>query len=146
MKFDLKCPKDWELFTMYLADKVDESKEYTVEVKQVRDNRTDQQRKAIQLYCSLMSKALNDGGYSFSDFAVHINEKGNSLPWDEQGNLFKDQAWRLVQRPLTGHESTTKINTQQVTQIYDVLNQKFIDMTNGVSIEFPNRWYGLGYE
>ena len=143
MKFDLKCPKDWELFTMYLADKVDESKEYTVEVKQVRDNRTDQQRKAIELYCKLMSAALNDAGFSYTNFVEIVAKNGVQVPFDK--DKFKE-SWRMVQIAMTGKKSTADLNSDEVTKIYDVLNAKFIDMTNGVSVEFPNRWYGLGYE
>ena len=143
MKFDLKCPKDWELFTMYLADKVDESKEYTVEVKRVRDNRTDQQRKAIEMYCKLMSAALNDAGFSYTGFVEIVAKNGVQVPFDQI--KFKE-SWRMVQIAMTGKKSTADLNSDEVTKIYDVVNQKFIDMTNGVSIEFPNRWYGLGYE
>ena len=128
---------------MYLADKVDESKEYTVEVKQVRDSRTDQQRKAIEMYCKLMSAALNDAGFSYTGFVEIVAKNGVQVPFDQI--KFKE-SWRMVQIAMTGKKSTADLNSDEVTKIYDVVNQKFIDMTNGVSIEFPNRYQGISYE
>jgi len=143
MKFDLKCEADWQLFAEYLGEKVDASKHYTIEVKKVRDNRTDQQRKAIELYCKLMSEALNDSGFTYTNFVEVVARRGVQVPFDQE--KFKE-AWRLVQLSMFKKKSTTELTSQEVTQVYDVINQKFIDMTNGVSIEFPNRWHGLTYE
>lgn len=143
MKFDLKCEKDWELFAEYLGEKVDESQHYTIEVKKVRDTRTSQQRKAIELYCKLMSESLNDAGFTYTNFVQVVARNGVQVPFDQE--KFKE-AWRLVQLSMFKKKSTTELTSQEVTQVYDVINQKFIEMTNGVSVEFPNRWHGLTYE
>jgi len=143
MKFDLKCPKDWELYQAYLVEKVDDSKHYTIEVKKVQDSRTSQQRKSIELYCKLMSEALNDAGFSYTNFVQVVAKNGVQVPFDQA--KFKE-SWRLVQKAMFKKESTADLTSTEVTQVYDVLNQKFIDMTNGVSVEFPNRWHGISYE
>ena len=140
MNFDLKCPKDWELFAEYMGEKIDESQHYRIEIVKVRDTRTTQQRKSIELYCKLMSEALNDAGFSYTDFVKIVAENGVQVPFDQV--KFKE-AWRTVQKAMFNKESTTELSTTEVSQVYDVLNQKFIDMTNGVSVPFPDRWHGI---
>jgi len=142
MKFDLKCPKDWELYQAYLVEKVDDSKHYTIEVKKVQDSRTSQQRKSIELYCKLMSEALNDGGIDYVKFLETIKEWGYETPWSQE--KVKDQ-WRLLQSTLFNKESTTELTTNEVTEVYDLMNREFIRLAHGVSVEFPNRWHGISY-
>ena len=139
MKFSMKCPKDWEKFAEYLGG-VNETEEYSIEIKKVRDTRTDQQRKAIELYCKLLAEALNDAGFSYTSFIRVINSNGVQVPWTQER---AKEAWRMVQVAMTKKESTTKLDSKEVSQIYDVVNAKFIEMTNGASVPFPDRWHGL---
>lgn len=144
MRFDLKCPADWKLFEEYIKDNVDQAKHYRIDMVNPRNTRTDQQRKSIELYCKLMSKALNDGGFDFSDFSRAIEHNGTTIPWDHDGRLFKEHVWRRVQRAMLDKESTTELNSDEVSRVYDVINRKFIEMTNrGISIQFPNRFHGI---
>lgn len=139
MKFSLKCPGDWEKFAEYLGS-VNEADEYSVEIKRVRDTRTNQQRKSIELYCKLLSETLNDAGFSYTSFIRVINSNGVQVPWTRER---AKEAWRMIQIAMTKKESTAKLDSVEVSQIYDVMNAKFIDMTNGASVPFPDRWHGL---
>lgn len=41
-----------------------------------------------------------------------------------------------------GTVTTTKLERKQVSQVYDVVNSKMIDLTNGVSVPFPDKFRG----
>ena len=100
--------------------------------------RTTTQNAAMHKYFELMAQALNDAGYSYSDFVELVEEKGNQVAWTESN--FKETGWRLVQRAMFNKESTSDLETHEVTKVYEVINARFADLA-GVSMNFPN-WRG----
>lgn len=100
--------------------------------------RTTTQNAAMHKYFELMAQALNDAGYSYSDFVELVEEKGNQVAWTESN--FKETGWRLVQRAMFNKESTSDLETHEVTKVYEVINARFAELA-GVSMNFPN-WRG----
>lgn len=100
--------------------------------------RTEQQRKAIEVYCREMANLANDAGYEFAAFIEHKKLKGTETPWSQE--LFKEYVWRPVQQAYLNKESTTRLKPEEVTIIYDVVNRKMAEIA-GISMVFPN-WRG----
>ena len=100
--------------------------------------RTEQQRKAIEVYCREMANQANDAGYKFSAFIEHKKLKGTETPWSQE--LFKEYVWRPVQQAYLKKTSTTQLKPEEVTVIYDVVNRKMAEIA-GISMNFPN-WRG----
>ena len=100
--------------------------------------RTEQQRKAIEVYCREMANLANDAGYEFASFIEHKKLKGTETPWSQE--LFKEYVWRPVQQAYLSKASTTRLKPEEVTVIYDVVNRKMAEIA-GVSMNFPN-WRG----
>jgi len=94
--------------------------------------RTKPQNSALHVYCSLLSKALNEAGY---DMAVMLKHKGE-IPWDERGVNVKERLWRPIQESLQQKESTTMANRKDYTQVYEALNN-WTGSKLGISIAWP---------
>lgn len=103
--------------------------------KTERQLRSDQQRKAIEVYCKEMANSINAGGYEFSAFIEHKKLKGTETPWSQE--LFKEYVWRPVQQAYLNKESTTRLKPDEVTRVYEVVNAKMAEIA-GVSMNFPN--------
>ena len=102
--------------------------------------RTTKQRKSIQLYCKQLAERFNDAGL---DMKAVLAVKEVSVPWSME--TVKDILWRGIQLPMFGFTSTTKLETDQVSKVYDTLN-KHTGEKLGVSMDFPNRFHGIKYE
>lgn len=144
--------------------------------------RTDQQNKAIWLYCDQLAQALNESGWdmrktlankqnakvlaylksaqkmlipalnqctgSWVNILSGVNGTLNKvialmsqgpeveIPWTKHSVM--DGIWRTVQVAMIGNESTTKLEVEQVSEIYETVNRA-IATTTGVSIPFPNQ-------
>lgn len=91
--------------------------------------RTDKQRKALELYCKFIAEKLNEEGVTFQMFF----KPGIEVPWTQQ--IVKDNVWRPVQQAMTGDKSTTKPHTDQYPKIYEVVNRKLTEF--GFYIPWP---------
>ncbi len=92
--------------------------------------RTLTQNNAMHKYCDMVAEALNDGGH---DFRKTIKEEID-VPWT--GDLVKDYLWRSIQIAITGHDSTTKPETHQYGEIYEVIN-RHLSSKLGVFVPWP---------
>lgn len=118
-----------------------------------RKQRTSQQNKALHKWFDMVADALNDAGWSVnkvleskliralraftewmretSDSWIFIADKLDELiinnaqtveiPWN--GTLIKELIYRPVMQAMTGHKSTTELNTVDPSEIYEVLNR-----------------------
>lgn len=97
--------------------------------------RTHKQNNAIHQYCGDLGDALTDAGYDLITFVKTCYKDGVSVPWTvEQA---KENIWRPVQVVITGKHSTTKLDTKQVSEVYDAINRHIAEKT-GVSVPFPS--------
>lgn len=112
-------------------------KDHFLEIKIVRraKQRTDQQRKAIEVYCRELATALNDAGLDQRAVLAQMRE-GVEIPWQQE--TVKDTLWRRIQVAILGKESTTKLNADEVSRVYDTLN-RWTGATFGVSVQFPEK-------
>jgi hypothetical protein len=94
--------------------------------------RTLTQNRSMHLYCDHVSVALNDAGFDFRQSLRHDID----VPWSE--SLAKDYIWRPVQAAVTGFESTTKPETHQYSEIYEILN-RHLSNKFGVFVPWPSK-------
>ena len=104
----------------------------TVDVIQKKNTRTDQQNKALHLFFTIISNQLNEMGVEYKHFGLN----GQVLSTMHTPNIVKEFIWRRIQISLFDVKSTTKINTEQINAITDVMIKFFGD--RGYLIEFPS--------
>ena len=93
--------------------------------------RTLTQNASLHKFCSMLAQSKNEAGF---DFRVFIKE-GYPVPFTEE--LVKEYIWKPIQKAVTGHESTTKPEPKQYSEVYDVLNVKLAE--HGLYIPWPCR-------
>ena len=91
--------------------------------------RSDQQRKALQVYCRQVAYVLNDQGITFTMFF----RSGFEVPWSM--DIVKDEIWRPVQISLFKKISTTKPLTNEYQQIFEPINRKLSEY--GIHVPWP---------
>jgi len=98
-----------------------------------KPQRTIRQNSAMHTYFRLLAEKLNEHGLNIHKV---LNQ---SVEIDWTSILIKELLWRQVQEFCLGKKSTTKLTTEEVTEIYENLNRhlstKFPDMEN---VPFPS--------
>jgi len=113
-------------FNKLLANKKD------IELKEIKETRSSQQNRSLHLLFTFISNELNEIGLEFQYSG--LNDNTFNLMYTP--HLVKEFVWRPIQIALFDIESTTKINTEQINQIVDVLVKFFGEQ--GVEIVFPS--------
>lgn len=93
-------------------------------------SRTQSQNKAMHKYFSMLADTLNNAGL---DMQTVLSE-GTSIPWSAE--KVKEDIWKTVQKALLNKNSTTKLETNEVAQVYDVVNRHLSEKF-GVVVPFP---------
>ena len=94
--------------------------------------RTLTQNKAIHKYFSMLAESLNNAGLDVKK----TMRQDIDIPWTE--TLVKELIWRGIQEAMFDVKSTAKLDTSQVSEIYEVIN-RHISSTFGVSVIFPSK-------
>ena len=81
------------------------------------NQRTDQQRKALELWCKLLAADLNKAGLD----QRKVLKPGVEIPWGQES--VKDQLFRPIFTAMTGKESTADAETSEYNQVYEVLSR-----------------------
>ena len=115
-----------QYFNKLLANKKD------VEIREIKETRSSQQNRSLHLLFTFISNELNEIGLEFQYSG--LNDNTFSLMYTP--HLVKEFVFRPIQIALFDIESTTKINTEQINQIVDVLVKFFGEQ--GVEIVFPS--------
>lgn len=105
-----------------------------IELKRVQITRSSQQNRALHFLFDTAAKKLNSMGISF----VYSGLKGMEMETPFTGLIFKEFTWKPIQKTMFGTESTTKLTTQQIDQIFMVLNKFFAE--RGVELKFPSEF------
>ena len=79
------------------------------------DQRTSQQRKALELWCRLLSEDLNAAGLDQRKMLKPSIE----IPWSQES--VKSQLFRPVFTAMTGLESTADADPSDYNKVYEVL-------------------------
>lgn len=115
-----------------IIDSLRDNEIIELEIKKESSNRTNKQNKAIHLYCSHLSKALNSEGL---DVRVVVSP-GVSMMWTPY--LVKELLWKATQKTMFGKESTKQLKKmEEIDKIYDVINLT-IGQRTGIYIPFPS--------
>lgn len=96
-------------------------------------NRTNKQNASIHKYCSMLSTTLNDAGLDQRKMLKPEVE----IPWSMES--VKDKLWRPIQMAMFDKKSSAKLDTLEVSRVYDVLNRHTASKL-GVSVPFPSRF------
>jgi len=91
-------------------------------------NRTAQQNRALHNYYQRLSKALNEGGYTFEQ----VIDKPQ-IPWTSE--IVKNNLWRKIQVSMTGKQSTRDLSTAQVSEVYEAMNA-WLGSNLGIHVAF----------
>lgn len=101
------------------------------DMKSDKSMRTHLQNRSIHKFFSMLAKALNNAGWDMKRTLT----KQADIPWSE--TTVKEHLWRPIQKAMYNTESTAKLQTEQVSAVYDTLNRHTGEKL-GVSIPFPS--------
>lgn len=130
MIFDLRNTDESRLFESKVIHL--RSLKKIVELKEVRNTRTLQQNKALHVFFTMISDQLNELGTEYRYFGL----KGQEISLMYTPELVKNFFWRPIQMALFEFESTTKLKTDEINKISDVIIKFFADKS--ILIEFPS--------
>jgi len=100
--------------------------------------RSDQQRKAIEVFCRQLAWALNDAGMDQRKVFALMRD-GVQIPWRQQS--VKDSLWRQIQKAVVEKDSSTRLTTSEVDKVYSVLN-RWLGQEMGIHVPFPSAEVG----
>lgn len=95
-------------------------------------NRTLSQNAALHKYCQDVANELNEAGLDMRK----VLKPGISIPWSK--NSVKRHLWRPIQEAMFDKLSTTKLESKEVSEVYEVLNRHMAEKF-GISVEFPSK-------
>lgn len=98
-----------------------------------KEKRTVTQNNAMHKYFELLAQALNDAGY---DMKVMI-ELAPKMSADWTKTAVKEKIWKEFQDAMLSKKSTTKLETEEVSKIYENVNRRISELT-GVTVPFPS--------
>ena len=101
-----------------------------------KSTRTSLQNASIHKYCELLATALNDAGYDMR----RTMKQDVDIPWSPA--TVKEHLWRVMQIAMLGKESTTKLETGEVSMVYETLS-RHLATTRGINVPFPSIYRGL---
>lgn len=96
------------------------------------EQRTNQQRKAIEVYCKLLAEALDREGVTLQNVTARI-KKAEIRPTQEN---IKEVVFKPMCQALLNKQSTTELTTAEVDRVYEMVNA-FVGREWGLHIPFP---------
>jgi hypothetical protein len=96
------------------------------------NQRTSQQNRAMHKFYSMLADALNSSGLD----ARKTLKPEIAIPWSE--TMVKELLWRPIQNAMFDKESTTELDTAQVSAVYEVLS-RHLGERFGLHVPFPTR-------
>ena len=97
----------------------------------VKKTRTVSQQAAIECYCKRMAEALNDAGHYRNHNFAFLSSKAIRLKNTQE--TFKRDVWCFIQAEcfpetrVKGQVRTSKLQSHQVSVVFDNINELFID-------------------
>lgn len=120
-----------DAYIEHLRNQFDKHKYLRLSMKNGKQRSLTQNR-ALHLYCQHVAESLNDGGLDFRQMLG----KDIEVPWTPE--LVKDHLWRVIQKAVTSHDSTTKPETGDYGKIYEVLN-RHLSSKLGIFVAWPSK-------
>lgn len=103
------------------------------DTKGERSKRTYLQNRSIHKYWQIMCDALNAAGWTKKKY---YEVKEVDIEWTPES--FGEDVWRGIQEAMYQHRKTSKLETEQVSKVYEVVNRHLAN-TCGVSEDFPSK-------
>jgi len=91
---------------------------FKMKLEKKEEQRTKLQNKALHKFFELLAEELNEKGL---DMKVVLSRFTVDVPATKES--VKEVLWKGIQRPMFNKEHTSKLNTKEVTQIYETLNR-----------------------
>lgn len=95
-------------------------------------SRTLTQNRALHKFCQILADKLNEAGLD----QKKVLKPEVEIPWTMEA--VKEGLWKPVQEAVTGLKSTTKPETSQYSDIYEVLN-RHLTTKLGVFVPWPTK-------
>ncbi len=130
-RFDLSNKDEIYQFKVYCEMVLQRRSKIEIQTNTLK--RTNQQNKGLHKFFVIISDALNEIGQEF----CYTGLKGLDLSVRYSPYIVKEFFWRPIQIALYNIESTTKLNTEQINGVADVIIKFFGD--KGVVVEFPHK-------
>lgn len=99
--------------------------------------RTDQQRKAIEVFCRNLAEVLNDSGF---DMQAVFKVKEVSVPWSQP--TVKDCLFKPLVVALFDKTSTAELERQDCSRVYNVLSRNLAQNLGITVPEWPSKERG----
>lgn len=93
--------------------------------------RTVTQNSALHLYFTQLADELNNAGLDMRKTLKPTID----IPWS--GESIKEYLWRPIMKAQLGKESTTKLTTKEIDQVFDTIN-RHLGEKFGLTISFPS--------
>lgn len=97
--------------------------------------RSKKENRSLHKLFELIAKELNNNGFDVRIVLQVIAQKGVDMMWS--GKLIKELLWRTIQVKYMGERSTTKLTTEDIDNILQMLN-KFLAENFHISAPFPS--------
>ena len=98
------------------------------------DNRTLQQNNALHLYFKQVSDALNGAGLTIQEVLKNFTMEVEWTP-----DAVKTILWKTAKKRMFGKTSTTELSkSQEIDQVYEVMNRFLGEKLKVESISFPS--------
>jgi len=105
-----------------------------IEIKEIKQTRTNAQNAALWLYFTHCADALNESGiYNSIETITGVKME---LTWNK--DTFHDKIWIPLQLAAFGTDSTTKLKRNEIDPIYDSICKWMGEI--GISVSFPNEF------
>lgn len=105
-----------------------------VEIRKKTRRRTLTQNAAMHKYFELLAGEMNDAGVTIKTLVAEFKE-GFEVPVTEE---FLKTVFRLIGQQMYGVDSTAKLDTKQVQEVYLTFDQGMAKKT-GVTVAWPSR-------
>lgn len=92
--------------------------------------RTPKQNNSLWLYAQLLGDELNDNGWDMRKTL----KSSIDIPWTKKSIV--DFIWRPVQETMFGTDSTRKLTTKELQQVWEVVSRHLGEKC-GVHVGFP---------
>ena len=130
MKYNLSIKSDQNKFTIKAEYLKANGKE--VELKAIKQTRTNKQNSALHLFFDFVSDELNELGLQYQ----YQGLTGKTFEMMYTAHLVKEFIWKPIQKSLFDIETTTKLTTEQMNKVIDVITNFF--SSQGVVLAFPS--------
>jgi len=130
MKYDLSYQRE---DTLYKIKNLPDN--YIVTIEKKTKQRTGKQNNSIHLYCDLLRETMNDAGLD-QRLVMSKMKEGFLVPWTQES--VKRVFWHNIQKTMFNEESTKKLTTEQVSDVYRIID-KWTSENLNISLPFPER-------